>query len=246
MSSSLNILRTYATLPNPRKSLPPTTLLTSNPNTIVIFDAFPKAKYHFLVLPRYPFRRQGGDPEDNHSLVKLDQLDDLKSLLTKVGNRDVREQVVNTLADAARDVEEMIRDEMVKTEGFEWKIDIGFHAIPSMKHLHLHVISDDRISPAFKTKRHLNSFRQDLGFFIPIMEVQRWVTQEDWYVKERGLYDAENLLSAPLTCPKCDEPFHSMPKLKKHLENEFAEEKASMLKRIRNTGTQRSSDEELF
>jgi aprataxin len=27
----------------------------------------------------------------------------------------------------------MIRDEMMKTEGFTWGIDLGFHAIPSMR-----------------------------------------------------------------------------------------------------------------
>jgi aprataxin len=130
--SRLDTLRTYATLPKPTSSLPPTTLLTSNPHAIAIFDAYPKAKYHFLILPRYPFPARD-DPEDNHrSIVKINEIDDLRGLLTKTSG-DVREQVIAGLADMAREVEEMIRDEMVKTEGFEWGIDIGFHAIPSMK-----------------------------------------------------------------------------------------------------------------
>lgn len=36
-----------------------------------------------------------------------------------------------------------------------------------------------------KTKKHHNSFRPDLGFFIPIMEVQRWLQQEETYIHER-------------------------------------------------------------
>lgn len=28
---------------------------------------------------------------------------------------------------------EMIKDEMLKTEGFEWGIQVGFHAVPSMR-----------------------------------------------------------------------------------------------------------------
>ena len=131
MKPILSALRTYATLPDPAFSLPASTLLLSTPNTIAIFDAYPKAKYHFLVLPRYPFPPQS-NPESTRSIVKLDVLDDLKSLLLTAG-AEQREEVINAMAEMAREIEEMIRDEMVKTEGFEWKIDVGFHAIPSMK-----------------------------------------------------------------------------------------------------------------
>jgi aprataxin len=33
----------------------------------------------------------------------------------------------------ADDCVEMIVDEMRKTEGFEWGVQVGFHAVPSMK-----------------------------------------------------------------------------------------------------------------
>lgn len=83
------------------------------------------------MLPRYPFPPQSG-PESSTSIVKLDALDDLRSLLLEAG-ADQRGDVIEAMAETAREVEEMIRDEMIKTEGFEWKIDVGFHAIPSMK-----------------------------------------------------------------------------------------------------------------
>lgn len=127
----LNILREYATLPHPQSTLPANVLLFANRQCIAIFDAYPKAKYHFLVLPRYPFPSQS-EGETDRSLVKLDQLDDLQSLLTKT-DTDSREEIISAMLNTAREVEEMIRDEMVKTEGFEWKIDVGFHAVPSMK-----------------------------------------------------------------------------------------------------------------
>lgn len=53
------------------------------------------------------------------------------------------------------------------------------------RHVHLHVISEDRISPSYKTKKHHNSFRPDLGFFITIMEVQRWLQQDKHYLYDR-------------------------------------------------------------
>ncbi|WWD17963.1 hypothetical protein CI109_102408 [Kwoniella shandongensis] len=242
---SLGALRTYATLPNPSTALPPSKLLLSTPNTIAVFDAYPKSKYHFLVLPRYPFPPQS-EPDSNRSIVPLEALDDLKSLLLKADRR-AKKEVLRAMADTAREVEEMIRDEMLKTEGFEWKIDVGFHAIPSMKHVHLHVISEDRISPALKTKKHHNSFRPDLGFFISIMEVQRWI-QDDQNTLDRieSLSGAQALLDTPLTCFKCDEPFSNIPKLKQHMEKEFAKEKEIALKHIARHGRQRSSDEEMF
>ena len=37
----------------------------------------------------------------------------------------------------AAEVVEMIKDEMMKTEGFTWGVDLGFHAIPSMRYVFL-------------------------------------------------------------------------------------------------------------
>lgn len=47
------------------------------------------------------------------------------------------------------------------------------------------MISEDHLSTGMKTKKHYNSFRPDLGFFIPIREVQRWLELGDEYVAER-------------------------------------------------------------
>lgn len=130
---ALNQLRDYANLPDPARSLPPEVLLMHNENTIVIFDKFPKAKYHFLVLPRYPSTGQADAAPGHSSLVRPNVLDDLKSLLLRTKDRDDRWEIVTALANTAAEVEEVIKDEMMKTEGFEWGIDVGFHAIPSMK-----------------------------------------------------------------------------------------------------------------
>ena len=45
------ILRKYAQLSDPTK-LPPARLFTYTDRTITVFDAYPKATFHFLVLPR--------------------------------------------------------------------------------------------------------------------------------------------------------------------------------------------------
>lgn len=47
------------------------------------------------------------------------------------------------------------------------------------RHLHLHVISDDLVSPSLKTKKHYNSFNPKLGFFVPLDETDDVSTERD-------------------------------------------------------------------
>lgn len=44
---------------------------------------------------------------------------------------------------------------------------IGFHAKPSMDHLHLHVVSTDFVSTFMKTKKHWNSFNTEHFLDLP-------------------------------------------------------------------------------
>ncbi|XP_075225996.1 aprataxin isoform X2 [Lycorma delicatula] len=47
---------------------------------------------------------------------------------------------------------------------------LGYHAVPSLQRLHLHLISDDFKSTALKTAKHWNSFTTH--FFLPSSNVQ--------------------------------------------------------------------------
>lgn len=202
---NLAALREFACVRSPSTQIPASTLLTYDDKTIAIFDAFPKAKYHFLVLPRYPFPTTAAG-----STVRLNDLESLSSVITRP-SYDVAREVITAMADMAKEVEEMIQDEMMKTEGFVWGVDMGFHAVPSMqsvvlslstllhhaqtggeswltrcRHVHLHVISDDRVSPSLKTKKHFNSFRPDLGFLISLAEVERWLKEDQAFTKQQA------------------------------------------------------------
>lgn len=62
---------------------------------------------------------------------------------------------------------EEIADEQIKIiqdEDGDVQFQKGFHAIPSLEPLHMHVISKDFDSDRMKIKKHHNSFRTD--FFI--------------------------------------------------------------------------------
>eukprot|EP00891_Asterochloris_glomerata_P006087 jgi/Astpho2/6087/Aster-04034 len=48
---------------------------------------------------------------------------------------------------------------------------LGFHSVPSMRQLHLHVISQDFNSISLKNKKHWNTFTT--AFFLPLSEVLR-------------------------------------------------------------------------
>ena len=52
------------------------------------------------------------------------------------------------------------------------------------RHIHLHVISSDRVSPAMKTKKHYNSFRTDLGFFVHLSDVEEWIESDGRIVSQ--------------------------------------------------------------
>ncbi|KAH9066436.1 HIT-like domain-containing protein [Lactarius vividus] len=208
-------LRTYAKLSDPSiTALPPTVYFSHTEHTLTIFDAYPKALFHFLVLPRLSNDERSSD------------LTDLRTLLRRHASGDARaEETLRMLADEAARLRGVIEEEMQARYGFAWDVWVGFHAVPSMEHLHLHVISSDLTAPALKTKRHYNSFSPRAGFFVPLAEVRTWFNDAaaPQLAKVRRLApeEYEPRLKYALECFRCDEPAKNMPALKKHLQDEF-------------------------
>ncbi|XP_021573027.1 aprataxin isoform X2 [Carlito syrichta] len=89
---------------------------------------------------------------------------------------------------------------------------LGYHAIPSMSHVHLHVISQDFDSPCLKNKKHWNSFNTE--YFLESQAVIKMV-QETGRVTVRD--GASELLKLPLHCHECPQLLVSIPQLKEHL-----------------------------
>ncbi|POY75221.1 hypothetical protein BMF94_1853 [Rhodotorula taiwanensis] len=202
--SWLKVLENYAKLKDPQKELPAGVWVTSDEHTTTIFDGFEKAKYHLLILPRHPFRLEDG------SILPLKSLESLSHLAKSPHAL----QVLRALQKQADEVQEMIRDEMEKEEGFAWDVE-------SMRHVHLHVISTDFVSPKLKNKKHWNSFRPDLGYFLQLSDViaalERGQSPFDRTPKEyEELLKAELVSSYPP-----HQTFATLPKLKDHLEDEW-------------------------
>ncbi|XP_033211595.1 aprataxin [Belonocnema kinseyi] len=148
-------------------------------DVIVIKDKYPKAKFHYLVMPKKDI------PALKH--VTKENIDLLEHM-EKVGENLTKEH---------------------KDHDFI----VGYHAVPSMQRLHLHVISTDFNSPCLKTKQHWNSFTTP--FFIPSRNV-RIQLEKDGRIKLNTEANNKYLLEN-LKCHKCSKLPKNMPELKRHL-----------------------------
>ncbi|XP_077460937.1 aprataxin [Stigmatopora argus] len=155
---------------------------------VVIKDKYPKARYHWLVLP-------------------WESISSLKML------RDEHCNLVKHMHQVA--------DQIVKQCPHVKSLDFrsGYHAIPSMSHVHLHVISQDFDSPCLKNKKHWNSFTTD--YFILSQDVIHMLETDGKVTVKEG---TSELLKLPLRCHKCRTEFPTIPALKQHLKSHFPAE----------------------
>ena len=93
-------------------------------------------------------------------------------------------------------------------------VRMGFHAVPSMAQLHLHVTCQDALTPGLKTKRHWHSFTHD-GFFLRLPVVRADLQRHGALRIDSA---AEDLLKQPLACHRCRRACRDMPTLRSHVD----------------------------
>ncbi|XP_034543704.1 aprataxin [Notolabrus celidotus] len=152
---------------------------------VVIKDKYPKARYHWLVLP-------------------WQAISSLKAL---------RGEHTDLLKHMQR-----VADQMVQQcqHAGSLRFRTGYHAIPSMSHVHLHVISQDFDSPGLKNKKHWNSFTTD--YFIESHDVVEMLETNGKVSVKEG---TSELLKLPLRCHVCRKELPTIPSLKDHLKSHF-------------------------
>ncbi|XP_043270673.1 aprataxin [Venturia canescens] len=96
----------------------------------------------------------------------------------------------------------------------DYEFILGYHAVPSMARLHLHVISTDFDSPCLKNKYHWNSFTTP--FFRPSQSIREEL-RDLGYIKQMSSSESEKYLKKDLICHKCSYRPKNLPDLKKHL-----------------------------
>jgi len=91
---------------------------------------------------------------------------------------------------------------------------LGFHAIPSMRQVHMHVISTDMDSDHLKNKKHWNSFTT--SSFLDAQQVRDMLATQGTVQFNKTDYEA--LLKRPLRCHRCGAEISTIPALKSHIQ----------------------------
>ncbi|CAF4925180.1 aprataxin [Pieris napi] len=158
----------------------PKSIYKENERIVVIRDKYPKAKIHYLVLPR----------EDISSIYKLSK--EHIPLIEEFG--------------------QIFKE--IQKEHADFFLHCGFHAVPSMQRMHMHIISNDMISTCLKTRIHWNSFTTK--FFLPYKDVLNKL-KEDGLIDKMSPETHKSFMSIPLKCNQCDFEPKTMPQLRQHL-----------------------------
>lgn len=201
-------------------SFPPSRLISHDESWVVIHDLFPKSSIHILLLPRAPSKTL---------LHPFDALADpvfLASVQEKV--RELRVLVAKELRRlyGASSAQEKARWEALEAwpaptslpPGRDWEKEVisGVHASPSMNHLHVHVLSRDRVSECMRHRKHYNSF--NTPFLVDVEDFPLEKGDRRWRPGREGW------LEEGLRCWRCGAEFgNRFAQLKRHLEGEFEE-----------------------
>uniref|UniRef100_A0A674ILE9 Aprataxin n=2 Tax=Terrapene triunguis TaxID=2587831 RepID=A0A674ILE9_9SAUR len=152
---------------------------------VIIKDKYPKARYHWLILP-------------------WDSISSLKSV--------TKEHL--ELLEHMHAVGEKLIQQCLDKDRLEFRL--GYHAVPSMSHVHLHVISQDFDSPCLKNKKHWNSFTTE--YFLNSQDVIEMVKTKGKVLVKDG---TSELLKLPLRCHVCKQHQSTIPQLKEHLKKHW-------------------------
>lgn len=208
-------------LSNP-SSYPSSRVIYHNDDFVLINDKFPKATVHTLLLPRskeftlmHPFDAMEDDDFRNKVIKEVEKAKELvaKELQRQLGPYSQREAHRESILNG----ETPPSPSGMLPKGRDWssEIKVGFHAQPSMSHLHVHIFSRDMHSPCLKHKKHYNSFTTP--FLVPLEDFP--LSDED---ARRGR--KSGWLSGPMKCWRCGRVFErSFVGLKEHLEEEFGQ-----------------------
>ncbi|KAJ6102251.1 hypothetical protein N7486_004678 [Penicillium sp. IBT 16267x] len=202
------------------ETYPSSVVVNHNEDFVAIHDMFPKSSLHLLLLPRDPTktRLHPFDAfEDAEFLTKVrSEVYKLRTLAAAELRRKYGKDSAQEQARQAALIAEPAPEELPAGRDWEKEIMCGVHAVPSMNHLHVHIIAVDRHSERLKHRKHYNSFATP--FFVPI---------EDFPLAEddvRRHPTREGYLKRDFVCWRCGEEFgNKFTQLKEHLEGEFEE-----------------------
>ena len=195
-----------------------------NADFVAIYDKYPKATVHTLLLPRssehnllHPYAAFADAAFLEKVQAEVGRLKNLVAteLQRQLGRHSRAEAKRQAVLDGDDD------DGGGLPPGRDWSKEVvcGVHAVPSMSHLHVHVLSRDMHSPALRHRNHYNSFNTPF-----LVNVDDFPLRRD---DERRNPKEQAFLRRDLKCWRCGRNFgNQFKRLKEHLELEFAAWKA--------------------
>ncbi|KAK7195509.1 Scavenger mRNA decapping enzyme C-term binding/HIT domain containing protein [Novymonas esmeraldas] len=167
-------------------------LLFKDDACIVVNDAFPKSAMHCLVMP-VDLRLQ--------SLNALERRDiPLLRHMMHVGDEYVR--YLQTTSPQVYQARRFIA---------------GFHAIPSLPMLHLHVLSMDLDSPCIKNKKHYNSFAT--FFFLTSARILEDLERHGRVTLNQDVVRLRQMEEQDMRCLWCGTALANIPTMKAHIQS---------------------------
>lgn len=204
-------------------SFPSSRVIYHTPDFVAINDMFPKATIHTLLLPRsshhnllHPFDALADDAFRQKVIAETARLRELVAgeLRRKLGRQSKSEAKRQAVLDG--DAEPEGEDGLPPGRDWSKEVISGVHAVPSMSHLHIHVMSRDMHSECMKHRKHFNSF--NTPFLVPLEDFPLPDNDPRRNTKETPYLEWD------LKCWRCGKVyFNRFKKLKEHLEVEFDE-----------------------
>ena len=170
------------------RALEDTRVFYCDRNCVLSYDLFPKGRVHLL-----GFVLEDGMEVGAVSDLRAKHLPALKRL------HSIAEQAVQHIKT------------MHAAQGFDMlSYQIGYHATPSLKPLHLHVMSTDFQEPTLKNKKHYVSFCPP--HFVESSTVEAMLTAQGCVTLPSAAH-----ASTGLECRWCAERQNTIPALKQHM-----------------------------
>ncbi|KAJ1656513.1 hypothetical protein IWQ61_003928 [Dispira simplex] len=197
----------------------PADIIYRHPDYTIVFDKFPKARFHFLILPNVPVKNIYHLTVDDISLIQTmaEGAQWLVHQLHRYPAGDSPELKHNVLAHTR--TKPTTFSPLLHTVALtRVQFLTGFHSIPSVPHLHLHVISDDLCGTFLKSVSKWNTFTTEfLRSPSRIVQELAQLPAQQLLHLPKDFPMEKRYFRVPVHCLQCGQQLKSIEELRQHV-----------------------------